>query len=74
MSSTIKNSIISKLVWTVLGFIALYVAAAAFNLVPKSMTDFVAYLQKNTALFIFALCFIIGAYVVLKIKTNRREA
>lgn len=73
MSSTIKKSILSKIVWAVLGFAVLYIGASAFNLVPKSMTDFVSYLQKNTGLFVGAICFLALLYVILKIKTQHRS-
>jgi hypothetical protein len=71
MSNTIKKSIVSKIVWAILGFAALYIGASLFGLVPKSMTDFIAYLQRNTELFVIAICFLAACYVIVKIKTQR---
>ena len=71
--STIKKSIVSKLVWAVLGFAALYIGASLLGLVPKSMTDFVAYLQANTTLFVVAVVVLAGLYVFLKVKTHHRS-
>jgi hypothetical protein len=69
---TIKSAIVSKLVWTVLGFIVLYLAASTFNLVPKSMQNAVVWLQANITLFIVATCFMVCLYVFFRIKMRRK--
>lgn len=69
---SIAKTITNKLIWTVLGAVVLYLAASAFNLVPQSMKDFAAYLQRNTELFVVAICFLVVCYVVLKVKTSHR--
>jgi hypothetical protein len=70
----VTKTIASKLIWAVLGFAVLYLAASAFNLVPQSMKDTVAWFGANITLFVVAICFLVACYVVLKIKTRHREA
>jgi hypothetical protein len=70
---SITKTITSKLIWAALGSIVLYLSANFLGLVPKSWSNFVAYLQANTVAFLFTLCFIIACYTIIKIKTKRRN-
>jgi len=69
----ITKTITLKLAWAILGFVVLYVGASAFNLVPQSMKNFVAYLETNTLLFVVAICFLTSLYVYFRIKTRSKN-
>lgn len=70
--SSIKKSIISKLIWAVLGFVVLYLGANLFGLVPQPWKDTVSWFGNNITLFVVALCFLAVLYVFFRIKMRRR--
>lgn len=73
MGNSLKKAIVSKLIWSVLGFAVLYLAASTFNLVPQSMKDTVVWFGANFTQIIVATCFLAVLYVIFRVKMRRRD-
>lgn len=71
-SNTLKKAILTKIIWIVLAFVALYAVSYPLGFAPQYMKDTVAWFSNNIYLFAFLLCFMTGAYIFFRIKMRRR--
>ena len=68
----LSSWVLKKLVWTVLAFVAVYLTASAFGLLPDSMKQTVDWFGNNFETIAFAGCFVIGCYTILKFLNRRK--
>ena len=64
--------IAEKAVVSLLAFTMFYLIGEALGIVPQSMKDSVAWAGDNFGTISFLICFVVGAYVVLKVINRRR--
>lgn len=67
----LKKSIASKLAWTILAFIVLYLVASAFNLVPQNMKNTVNWGASNFGLIVFLLCFFMVFCLIIRFTKRK---
>ena len=71
----IWSSVISKLALIGLVSLLFWVIGDSFHLIPQSLKDLVGWFANNFTLIAFSLCFMVGAYVCLRIiQTQRARA
>jgi hypothetical protein len=70
---SIKKSIASKLLWTILAAFVFYLIGSSLNIIPQPIKDLVAWLGTNFNTIIFFLCFLLVFYLILKFTKNKKK-
>ena len=69
----ISKIILSKLIWILAAFVAFYMIGIALGIVPKYMTDTVAWFSENFTVLVIFICFMTSCYVVLQFLNRHKK-
>ena len=69
---TFSKWLFDKGIVYIIAFTMFYLIGSFFGIIPQPVKDFVGWFDRNSAYLIFAACFLMACFTVIKLKARKK--